>query len=631
MKKLFCLLSLLVSFQNLLASDSFLPDSIKNSLLVSDSSNWLQSVERLSPIIQNLPVQDHDRFFYEVIHILKDQPLRYRMLVVVFQAQELFYLKYNRQDEQLEILIAYKENAEFQSPEIIKIITYNIGLLYYRMGDNQKAEAAFRETVESPFTEWGDIIQISALNTLALIKQRNKDYPDAVVYYNKTLELAKKYNNLAWVGISYLNLGGLYKESGDSKLAETNYRASIRFSLLGKHFSGAASAFESLSEMALSKKEVLKARSLLDSAFYLMETFEKRDRYSFVWRDVYLIASKIDSARGNYHQAFLNYLKFAEMADTLEERTNRMELLRMANNLAYHKQQADLIKLTAEMKEKDKEQSNLRIILFSGLVFTLILGFVLYKLHRKNRLLKLKTTLIEAQQDELLSVNAAKDKLFSIIAHDLRGPVSGIQQGLELVNENDMTEEERFAYLTTLQQSVAQVYNTLDNLLIWVNQQFTDPGSHAVVVWIPDLIGELLSLYSRLLSDKNISVETQLDDSHLVYADENELRVILRNLISNAIKFSQPGGIVRIQTRIEGEWLIATISDSGIGMSEVQIRNLFRKDKIESRFGTKNEKGVGLGFKLCLEFAKKNGGELLVESKPGEGSQFSLKLKRANQ
>lgn len=631
MKKLLCLLSLFVSFQNLLASDSFLPDSIKNSLLVSDSSNWLQSVERLSPYIQNLPVQDHDRFFDEVIQVLKNKPLRYRMLFVVFQAQELFYLKYNRQDEQLKILMAYRENTEYQSPEIIKIITYNIGLLYYRMGDNQKAEAAFTETVESPFTEWGDIIQISALNTLALIKQRNKDYPGAVSYYNKTLELAKKYNNLAWVGISYLNLGGLYKKSGESKLAEINYRTSIRFCLLGKHFSGAASAFESLSEMALSKKEVLKARSLLDSAFYLMETFEKRDRYSFVWRDVYLIASKIDSAGGNYHQAFLNYLKFAEMADTLEERTNRMELLRMANNLAYHKQQADLIKLTSEMKEKDKEQSNLRIILFSGLAFTLILGFVLFKLQRKNRLLKLKTTLIEAQQEELLSVNAAKDKLFSIIAHDLRGPVSGIQQGLELVNENEMTEKERLAYLATLQQSVAQVYNTLDNLLIWANQQFTDPESHAVVVWIPDLIGELLSLYSRLLSDKNISVETQLDDSHLVYADENELRVILRNLISNAIKFSQPGGKVRIQTRIEDEWLIATISDSGIGMSDVQIRSLFRKDKIESRFGTKNEKGVGLGFKLCLEFAKKNGGELLVESKPGEGSQFSLKLKRANQ
>ncbi|MBN8704947.1 MAG: tetratricopeptide repeat-containing sensor histidine kinase [Bacteroidetes bacterium] len=631
MKKLLCLLSLFVSFQNLLASDSFLPDSIKNSLLVSDSSNWLQSVERLSPYIQNLPVQDHDRFFDEVIQVLKNKPLRYRMLFVVFQAQELFYLKYNRQDEQLKILMAYRENTEYQSPEIIKIITYNIGLLYYRMGDNQKAEAAFTETVESPFTEWGDIIQISALNTLALIKQRNKDFPGAVSYYNKTLDLAKKYNNLAWVGISYLNLGGLYKESGESKLAEINYRTSIRFCLLGKHFSGAASAFESLSELALSKKEVLKARSLLDSAFYLMETFEKRDRYSFVWRDVYLIASKIDSAGGNYHQAFLNYLKFAEMADTLEERTNRMELLRMANNLAYHKQQADLIKLTSEMKEKDKEKSNLRIILFSGLVFTLILGFVLFKLQRKNRLLKLKTTLIEAQQEELLSVNAAKDKLFSIIAHDLRGPVSGIQQGLELVNENEMTEKERLTYLATLQQSVAQVYNTLDNLLIWANQQFTDPESHAVVVWIPDLIGELLSLYSRLLSDKNISVETQLDDSHLVYADENELRVILRNLISNAIKFSQPGGKVRIQTRIEDEWLIATISDSGIGMSDVQIRSLFRKDKIESRFGTKNEKGVGLGFKLCLEFAKKNGGELLVESKPGEGSQFSLKLKRANQ
>ncbi len=229
---------------------------------------------------------------------------------------------------------------------------------------------------------------------------------------------------------------------------------------------------------------------------------------------------------------------------------------------------------------------------------------------------------------ELKKLNQEKDRFFSVIAHDLRGPLSGFSSLSELllaeIRANNLAMIERYA--AAMQQSSAMTLELLQNLMEWARSQTGElnfsPGHQALKGIVDSNIGLLLNEAER----KSIVVNNGIGDDINVYADKDMMGVVIRNLISNAIKFSNQSQQVRIAAELNDKEVILSVSDNGIGMDETMISNLFRLDKNVRRPGTAKEPSSGLGMILCKEFIEKQGGRIWVESKEGKGTSVFVSI-----
>jgi signal transduction histidine kinase len=228
---------------------------------------------------------------------------------------------------------------------------------------------------------------------------------------------------------------------------------------------------------------------------------------------------------------------------------------------------------------------------------------------------------ILAQNEQLEYLNSEKNKLMSIIAHDLRGPLSNIQNYLELVSEYGLEKEEREIVEGDLLKVTQNTLNMLSKLLIWSKSQMDGVVVKLSDVNLKDALKSTLELERMLALKKGIISSFQIDPSVMVVADIDMLQLVIRNLVSNAIKFTPVGGSVDLHTEIVMNECKISIIDTGRGISFEQQKDIFSL-KAGSTFGTQNEKGVGLGLLLCKEFTEQQGGRIGFESTPGRGSAF---------
>jgi signal transduction histidine kinase len=225
------------------------------------------------------------------------------------------------------------------------------------------------------------------------------------------------------------------------------------------------------------------------------------------------------------------------------------------------------------------------------------------------------------QNQQLEHLNSEKNKLMSIIAHDLRGPLSNIQNYLELVSEYGLEKEEREIVEGDLLKVTQNTLNMLSKLLIWSKSQMDGVVVKLNDVNLKDALKTTLELERMLALKKGILPSCQIDPSITVVADSDMLQLVIRNLMSNAIKFTPVGGSVDLRTEIVMNECKISIIDNGTGIPFEQQKNIFSL-KSGSTFGTQNEKGVGLGLLLCKEFTEQQGGRISFESTPGRGSTF---------
>ena len=235
---------------------------------------------------------------------------------------------------------------------------------------------------------------------------------------------------------------------------------------------------------------------------------------------------------------------------------------------------------------------------------------------------------LRESEKQLKELNATKDKLFSIIAHDLRSPYTTIIGLSELLIQtiNDSEYKKSLKYTRLLNSSAKNTLILLDNLLNWAKSQTGQLSFNPEKIVSSDAILEIISLKKSLAKSKNISLKYISTDDAEVFADKNMLKTILRNLISNAIKFTEAGGHIRVYSTLKPDHLEITISDNGVGINEGNRMRLFNLTTTRSTVGTSNENGSGLGLVLCKEFVEINSGQICVESEEGKGSDFKFTL-----
>jgi len=234
-------------------------------------------------------------------------------------------------------------------------------------------------------------------------------------------------------------------------------------------------------------------------------------------------------------------------------------------------------------------------------------------------------------EEKLQKTIFEKDRLMSIIAHDLRSPFSGFLGLLEMINREyaELNDDEIKEILSTLELSAHSLFSLIENLLEWSKSQSINTLFQAENINIKTICDEVITLQSVNAGKKHITISKNINPQHNVIADGNCVETILRNLISNAVKFTQEYGEIMVSSAEFGNKVRITVEDSGVGMSQTQIQNLFKLDKTATRHGTSGEKGAGLGLILCKELTELNKGNLEVESVVGVGTSFSVYLPKA--
>lgn len=507
----------------------------------------------------------------------------------------------------------YAEKCNFQNG----IAGTNTALadVYSLIGDNSNAVSYYERSI--------DYLRISDSSLLAntLLNLGDEYYMSKI--YDKALECFEEsriiYEHLNYdkVGLAYNmgNIGLVYAELDQLDKAESNVRTSIEtLRELGDHY-GRSIFLSYLAEIYQRKGRLSQARSLADSSMSIARRYSLKSEI----RDNSLRLADIYAMSADFETAYRFHRQYVALKDSIANDNiySRIENLKSAFDLAKKQSEVDLLKA---------DKRNQQIVITGAILITailMVLAIVSFGYYRSKSQVNL---ILEDQKATLESLNNTKDKYFSIISHDLRGSVSsffGISRLIkQLVASKDMNQLLEVA--DDVDQSVERLSNLLDNLLNWAMQQ---QGQIPIVFERHNLLKMVLEIadtLSYLAKAKEIKVETVIAKDMSILVDRNTFVTVIRNLVSNALKFTHEKGKIIIKAEWEDHKTIISIIDNGIGIDEHKLSLLF--DSAESTYGTSGEKGLGLGLQLVNEFVGLNNGSIRVNSNLGMGAAFVIEL-----
>jgi signal transduction histidine kinase len=236
--------------------------------------------------------------------------------------------------------------------------------------------------------------------------------------------------------------------------------------------------------------------------------------------------------------------------------------------------------------------------------------------------------LAQRREEALLEANRTQDYLFSLVGHDLRGPVGGLKEGLVFLEKNAATMDhaEFQSFLHSLRLTGENVYSLLENLLLWASQAKGRISFHPVAQEWKDLVSQAVFLWQDEAKRRGVDILVEVPPNTVVVCDSEMMSTVLRNLLSNAVKFSPSGSHIIMRSQVVNKRLQCVVVDQGIGMDEATRLSLFDEAKRPRRLGVRGERGTGLGLLLVKEFVKRHGGTVTVESEVGKGTSFTLEL-----
>jgi len=281
-------------------------------------------------------------------------------------------------------------------------------------------------------------------------------------------------------------------------------------------------------------------------------------------------------------------------------------------------------------------QENGIIVILLAIFLQVIEGLVYY-----NKFTREQLKIIKLQQDKLVKsekklneLNQSKDKFFAIIAHDVKNPFTALLSASQTMANNFelMDKEDLYQGINIIKESSNNIYALFENLLIWANSQMGNMQISKESIGIRFLVEEAIKPFLPSLKEKHISLETDIDPDTTIVADKNMINTVLRNLLSNATKFTGEKGIIQLNSITETDKILIEVSDTGPGLSSEDQAKLFRIDvKNKSIPGEQGKKGSGLGLILCKEFMEKNDGKIAVRSEIGKGTTFILTFRTGRQ
>jgi signal transduction histidine kinase len=484
---------------------------------------------------------------------------------------------------------AYKINTKINN--VLQAANDFTGMadINFKIGNYQKA-LNYYEIAHQKYTEVSNIFGMGLTSfDIGKIYVIQKKYSNALEYFNKALDKFTESKSLYHIGNTYLEIGKVnYIFSLDNKKEKRN-----KLNLTIKNLKKAIQAFT----------EYKKFDRVNECNIELSKTYEEIGEYKLAL-DTYKEYVKID-------KTVLTY-----------EKENRLAELKTQREFEIKNSQI----VTQELKIKSDRRKVLLLITISiSIAILLVLFLWLYISKRKTNQLLLD------KNEEISNINKQKDKFFSIIAHDLRGPFAGFLGLTELLAEEieELDKDEIQFAAADMRKSAKNLNRLLDNLLEWSRMEqglipFSPKENN-----LADVVSDCVSPLQEMAAKKDIRIESNINKNIKIYADQNILQSVIRNFLTNALKFTPRNGIVKIEAREDLENTIISIADNGIGMDAKMAENIFHLDIKTNRIGTENEPSTGLGLILCKEFVEKHNGKIWVESEENKGSIFHFNFPRA--
>ncbi|HEX5168210.1 MAG TPA: tetratricopeptide repeat-containing sensor histidine kinase [Cyclobacteriaceae bacterium] len=530
-----------------------------------------------------------------------------------------------------EMFVALKLYREINDNVQVGNALNDISIIYANSGDYENSLNYFKQALEIFKRTNDEKGESYALNNIGIIYQDMGNLEMAKDYFTQSLTIKQKNHDLYGISRGYTNLGAVaekgqdwvsalrYYLKGDSLFTVTNDKQAqaINFVAIAriKEKQDKLKEARRYALMALEKGEEVKSLTTMLSASKLLADFEeKNDNYktSLMYQKLYNQIA--DSLNNENHQAKLEELK---ARFNLEDKEREIEILRKDKEL-----QAALM----------RGRNILTYSLSGGILFLTIISGLIYYAYRTTKNtrdnLAVKNKEIEQQRDDLDKLNKEKDRFFSILSHDLRAPLGSLKglSHLILTHGDVLTPAESETIKHKIDTSLDNLTNLINNILEWSVTSSKKRKWTFSKVSPTELIQKNISLYKDIAESKSVSLVFKGDDEAFAYADYQAIDTVIRNLLSNSIKFSHPDSEITITTRKGDDSIQISVKDQGIGIPLDIQKNLFTLKGNVNQAGTKNEKGAGIGLTLCKELMLENNGNIEVKSKPGEGSEFVVSL-----
>lgn len=485
-------------------------------------------------------------------------------------------------------------NQNINNSNGLKVINTNLGLLYSEKQNNNLSNKHFVEALMYSRQMGKKTDIVNSLINLSNSYFELQNYSEAEVCLIEAKNIAAEINNQILLKNCFFNFSMLYEKLGNSQKANEYF---LHYTMLAKR---------------IQEEERNRSMSMVDSA----------------QRKVQIIAAQSQETSRQLEQA----------SEELEKKDNSLRQIEQVSK----DQQMKIDLLNVEMRLRNIEIERQRLIrrYYAGIavLLSLILLLIFYayvekkkankQLNEKNKEILNQKEEILKQAEKLRDLNAMKDKLFSIIAHDLRSPLFSLMALLNMLKSRNIDEQSFRRFIDDLSVNVNHTSLLLENLLTWAKNQMQGTKANILEFDINEVVDQTVEVQCERARQKQVGVVNCINGVNMVLADKVLLDIVVRNLISNAIKYCNEGDLIKLTCSKNSSEYTICIEDSGVGMETKIVKKLFGSE-IVSSLGTQSEKGTGLGLILCKEFVEMMNGKIWAESKPGKGSKFYFTLPAA--
>lgn len=508
-------------------------------------------------------------------------------------------------------------------------LLHNIGNVHKKMENYPAAINYFKRASNINLAIKDSVILAEDYNGLGEVYLSLNLKDSSLFYFKNALSLFKRTHQELYQAIVLANMASVYSNYPDSLLKAHEYfnSALAKFHELGFDLYS-ADIQEGIGEIRYKQGKFKEAIIAFNKSLQLTEKYNR----GFSLKSTnYHELSKTYEQIGDYKSALKYHELYIQNRDSLDKQHRYEQITNLEKQYETEKKENEIDRLRARQEltnvqlEKNKQLKQLAFITASLLL--ILVFFIFYRYidkTKRNRELQAKNKLIEESENELRILNAAKNKFFSIIAHDIKNPLHTIMGYSDLLTKDFelFTEAERYKFASDINHSTNSLYRLLQNLLEWSKAQ---TGSLRIVPLpfeLKRIIENAVDVLRPMAENKRISIVTIFNLQHKIFADPLMIETVVRNLLNNAIKFTPENGKVEIEVTQDGNHAQICVRDTGIGLTEEDIPHLFKIDSKVKRKGTNEEDGSGLGLILCKEFTEKNNGTLWFESESGHGSSF---------
>lgn len=438
---------------------------------------------------------------------------------------------------------------------------------------------------------------------------------ESKIYITKSLQISTATNNVKDEMLAINNLGILDELSGDYDAALIKYNNVKEYNEKNKDTIALAYIYSDLGSLFTTKKDYPKAIENFQKSLY----FYKSAHNPIGMKDIYNELVKVYKLSGNYKKAMECSDQYYILNDSINNLANIKKMTEMSMGFQHEKDLA----LKEQTFNQELRRQNLFKLAMAFVIFLISLMFVIS--YRAYNLKKRTNILISKQNENLEILNATKDKLFGIIGHDLRKPATsfnGITKKVNfLIKENDFETLNKFG--NEIEKNANELNNLIDNLLGWSMLQKDGIKLNPQKINLFSAVAEVLEPFQSMAKEKNITIHNEISIDNYVEVDEQSLYIILRNLIHNALKFTNKSGNLYLNTSREKNRIKLIIRDTGIGMTNSEISEMFNFHSASTK-GTANEKGTGLGMFIIGQWSKLNNIKVNTISEKGVGTTFEL-------